>query len=38
MRRPIDQRPVTLAFHFWSGDTVTYAVVRNGNTITGTAG
>ncbi|MCK9792867.1 cellulase family glycosylhydrolase [Isoptericola sp. 4D.3] len=31
-----DQRPVTLTFHFWSGDTVTYTVVRDGDAVTGT--
>jgi aryl-phospho-beta-D-glucosidase BglC (GH1 family) len=31
-----DQRPVQLTFHFWSGDQVTYTVVRDGTTVTGT--
>lgn len=30
--------PVTLTFHFWSGDRVTYTVVRTGSTVVGTAG
>lgn len=33
-----DGSPVTLTFHFWSGDRVTYTVVRTGSTVTGTAG
>ncbi|QSB16590.1 cellulase family glycosylhydrolase [Natronosporangium hydrolyticum] len=33
-----DGAPVTLTFHFWSGDTVSYEVVRSGSTVTGTAG
>ncbi len=33
-----DQRPVKLTFHFWSGDKVTYTVVRDGTAVTGTAG
>lgn len=28
--------PVTLTFHFWSGATVSYTVVKSGSTITGT--
>ncbi|MEU6356592.1 cellulase family glycosylhydrolase [Streptomyces sp. NPDC047072] len=31
-----DGSPVTLTFHFWSGATVTYHVVRTGDTVTGT--
>lgn len=30
-----DSAPVTLVFHFWSGATVTYHVVRSGTTVTG---
>jgi hypothetical protein len=33
-----DGARVTLAFHFWSGATVTYAVTKSGTTITGTTG
>jgi endoglucanase len=33
----IDERPVTLTFHFWSGETVTYTVTKSGATATGTA-
>lgn len=32
-----DGAPVTLTFHFWSGATVDYTVVRDGTTVTGTA-
>ncbi|MFV2010218.1 MULTISPECIES: cellulase family glycosylhydrolase [unclassified Micromonospora] len=32
-----DGSPVTLTFHFWSGTTITYTVVRNGSSVTGTA-
>jgi len=32
-----DGAPVTLTFHFWSGATVQYTVVRSGSTVTGTA-
>ncbi|WP_277207992.1 cellulase family glycosylhydrolase [Isoptericola croceus] len=32
-----DQRPVELTFHFWSGDKLTYTIVRDGTTVTGTA-
>jgi hypothetical protein len=30
-----DGEPATLTFHFWSGATVTYHVVRSGTTVTG---
>jgi aryl-phospho-beta-D-glucosidase BglC (GH1 family) len=33
-----DGSPVTLTFHFWSGEQVTYTVLRSGTTVTGTAG
>ncbi|MFE0590029.1 cellulase family glycosylhydrolase [Micromonospora echinospora] len=33
-----DGAPVTLTFHFWSGERVTYRVTRSGGTVTGTAG
>jgi endoglucanase len=33
-----DNRQVNLTFHFWSGETVTYAVVESGGQVTGTAG
>lgn len=33
-----DGAPVVLTFHFWSGDTVTYTVVREGTAVTGTVG
>jgi hypothetical protein len=33
-----DNSTVTLTFHFWSGETVTYTLTRSGTTITGTAG
>ncbi|WP_156926017.1 cellulase family glycosylhydrolase [Glycomyces arizonensis] len=32
-----DDRPVTLTFHFWSGETVAYQVVESGDAVTGTA-
>ncbi|MEV0273900.1 cellulase family glycosylhydrolase [Hamadaea sp. NPDC050747] len=32
-----DGSPVTLTFHFWSGATVQYTVVRSGGVVTGTA-
>jgi aryl-phospho-beta-D-glucosidase BglC (GH1 family) len=32
-----DDRPVTLTFHFWSGATISYQVVKSGDTVTGTA-
>lgn len=32
-----DNRPVTLTFHFWSGARITYTVVKNGSSVTGTA-
>ncbi|WP_277207991.1 X2-like carbohydrate binding domain-containing protein [Isoptericola croceus] len=32
-----DQRPVELTFHFWSGDNVTYTIVRHGSAVAGTA-
>jgi endoglucanase len=32
-----DNSTVTLTFHFWSGETVTYTLARSGTTITGTA-
>jgi hypothetical protein len=31
-----DGAPVTLTFHFWSGETVTYTVTRSGSSVTGT--
>lgn len=31
-----DGAPVTLTFHFWSGDTVTYSITKSGNSVTGT--
>jgi endoglucanase len=33
-----DGAPVKLTFHFWSGEIVTYTVVRNGTNVTGTVG
>lgn len=33
-----DGAPVVLTFHFWSGETVAYTVVRNGTAVTGTVG
>ncbi|MCF4121404.1 cellulase family glycosylhydrolase [Antribacter sp. KLBMP9083] len=33
-----DGAPVTLTFHFWSGETVRYTVVRQGSAVTGTVG
>lgn len=33
-----DGSPVVLTFHFWSGDTVRYTVVRTGTSVTGTVG
>ncbi|MEV4479558.1 cellulase family glycosylhydrolase [Micromonospora coxensis] len=33
-----DGRQVTLTFHFWSGEQVTYRVTRSGSTVTGVAG
>ena len=33
-----DGAPVVLTFHFWSGATVTYTVVRTGTTVTGSIG
>jgi endoglucanase len=33
-----DDREVTLTFHFWSGETVTYSVTKSGGSVTGTAG
>ncbi|MEL7977150.1 cellulase family glycosylhydrolase [Isoptericola sp. F-RaC21] len=32
-----DGAPVSLTFHFWSGDTVDYTVTRSGDTVTGAA-
>lgn len=32
-----DDRPVRLTFHFWSGATLSYQVVKSGDTVTGTA-
>jgi endoglucanase len=32
-----DNAPVTLAFHFWSGEVLSYTVTRSGTTVTGTA-
>ncbi|GHF67322.1 endoglucanase [Kitasatospora xanthocidica] len=31
-----DGAPATLTFRFWTGDTITYTVTKNGNTVTGT--
>jgi endoglucanase len=31
-----DGEPVSLTFHFWSGQTIEYTVTRNGDTVTGT--
>nr|WP_232625148.1 cellulase family glycosylhydrolase [Micromonospora sagamiensis] len=31
-----DNAPVTLTFHFWSGEKVTYRVTRSGSSVTGT--
>ncbi|WP_431977711.1 cellulase family glycosylhydrolase [Micromonospora haikouensis] len=31
-----DNAPVTLTFHFWSGEKVTYKVTRSGSAVTGT--
>ncbi|MFD6662441.1 cellulase family glycosylhydrolase [Micromonospora chalcea] len=31
----VDDGPVTLTFHFWSGTQVTYRIVRSGDTVTG---
>lgn len=33
-----DNRQVTLTFHFWSGQTLTYSVTKSGGSVTGTAG
>ena len=33
-----DGAPVVLTFHFWSGETLEYTVVRNGTAVTGTVG
>jgi endoglucanase len=33
-----DNREVTLTFHFWSGETVTYSVIKSAGSVTGTAG
>ncbi|MDB1086106.1 cellulase family glycosylhydrolase [Streptomyces sp. ACA25] len=33
-----DNDPVTLTFHFWSGETVTYTLTRTGTTVTGIPG
>lgn len=33
-----DATPVVLTFHFWSGETVRYTVVRAGTAVTGTVG
>jgi hypothetical protein len=32
-----DGEPVTITYHFWGGDSVTYTVTKNGTTVTGTA-
>jgi aryl-phospho-beta-D-glucosidase BglC (GH1 family) len=32
-----DGAPVTLTFHFWSGETLTYTVTRSGTAVTGVA-
>ncbi|MFJ6198042.1 cellulase family glycosylhydrolase [Micromonospora sp. NPDC092111] len=33
-----DAKPVTLRFHFWSGEIVTYRITKSGSTVTGTVG
>ncbi len=33
-----DNSTVTLTFHFWSGETLTYTLTRSGTTVTGSAG
>ncbi|HEU5130142.1 MAG TPA: cellulase family glycosylhydrolase [Glycomyces sp.] len=33
-----DGKEVTLTFHFWSGETLSYTVTKSGNTVTGSAG
>ncbi|GAB3228212.1 hypothetical protein GCM10027447_20120 [Glycomyces halotolerans] len=33
-----DGQEVTLTFHFWSGETVAYAVTKSGGSVTGTVG
>ncbi|TDB69741.1 cellulase family glycosylhydrolase, partial [Micromonospora sp. KC723] len=33
-----DNRPVTLTFHFWSGEQVSYQVTKSGSTVTGVTG
>ena len=33
-----DNSPVTLTFHFWSGERVTYRVTRSGSSVTGVTG
>jgi endoglucanase len=33
-----DNSPVTLTFHFWSGELVTYKVTRSGSAVTGVTG
>jgi endoglucanase len=33
-----DNREVTLTFHFWSGETLTYSVTKSGGSVTGTTG
>ncbi|MDA1358282.1 hypothetical protein O1R50_01520 [Glycomyces luteolus] len=32
-----DGEPVTVTYHFWGGDSVTYTVAKNGTTMSGTA-
>ncbi len=32
-----DARPVTLTFHFWSGNQITYTITKSGSSVTGTA-
>ncbi|MFI9638596.1 cellulase family glycosylhydrolase [Micromonospora sp. NPDC051925] len=33
-----DGKPVTLRFHFWSGEVVSYRITKSGSTVTGTVG
>ncbi|TDB81637.1 cellulase family glycosylhydrolase, partial [Micromonospora sp. KC721] len=33
-----ENRPVTLTFHFWSGEQVSYRVTKSGSTVTGVTG
>jgi hypothetical protein len=34
----VNDGPVHLTFHFWSGETVSYTLTRSGTTVIGTAG